>query len=289
MIRNANLAGALFMTLSMVGFAVNDATIKVFAGQYELMQVIFVRGLFALLFIGGLTWARGMMRPFPKGRDRKLIGLRALGEVGATLFFLTALFNMPIANATAVMQFLPLAITLTALVMGEPVGWRRILAALVGLVGVLIIVRPGTEGFNSYSALCLLAVASLVLRDMATRHLSAEIPSLYVSFITTIVILLLGGVGTLIVGWKPMAWADAGVLAGGACFLMAGYTFGVMSMRTGDVSFTSPFRYTVLLWAIILGYVVFDETLDLWTIIGSLIVVAAGLFTFMRERRGAVK
>ncbi|MEO1550024.1 MAG: DMT family transporter [Pseudomonadota bacterium] len=287
MIRDHNVAGALFMTLSMVGFAVNDATIKNFAGQYELMQVIFVRGLFAALFIGGLAWARGAMRPFPKGRNRKLLGLRALGEVGATLFFLTALFNMPIANATAVMQFLPLAITLAALVMGERVGWRRIAAALVGLLGVLIIVRPGTDGFNIYSVLCLAAVASLVLRDLSTRHLSADLPSLYVSFITTIVILILGGVGTLIVGWSPMAWGDAAILGAGACFLMAGYTFGVMSMRTGDVSFTAPFRYTVLIWAILLGYFVFDETLDSWTILGSVIVVAAGLFTFMRERKVA--
>ena len=185
---------------------------------------------------------------------------RIVGEIGSAYFFLSALFNMPIANVSAIMQALPLAITLAAaVVFREPVGWRRMAAILAGFAGVMLIVRPGTEGFTVYSVYGLAAVAFVTLRDLATRRLSYEVPSMLVTLITSASLMVVFGLASVPQGWAPVDGRAALLIGGAAVMLIGGYLFSIMVMRVGEISVVAPFRYTSLLWALLLGWVVFGD------------------------------
>ncbi|HIP79350.1 MAG TPA: DMT family transporter [Kiloniellaceae bacterium] len=281
-----NLRGALFMVISMAGFALNDATAKLVAGDLGLYQIIFLRGVFASLLMGLLAWRQGCLIHRSSRADTRAMTWRAVADIGATLCFLTALFNMPIADATAILQSIPLAVTLAAaLFLREAVGWRRYTAILVGFAGVLIIVRPGGEGFNAYALWAVAAVAFIVLRDLSTRGLSPAAPSAFVALTSSLAITAVSGLLALTEPWQPVSGGSLGLLAAAAVFLFFGYLFAVMTMRVGEVSYISPFRYTVLLWAMILGLILFGEVPDAWTLLGSLIIVVTGIYTFYRERK----
>lgn len=279
------MRGALFMAVSMAGFTINDAITKTVSESMNMGQVMLVRGVFATVLIGWLAWRNGALRGF-RTALQPTVALRVLGEVGGTVFFLVALANMPLANVSAVLQALPLAVTMgAALVFGEPVGWRRWLAIVAGFVGVMIIVRPGFEGFNTYSLSALLCVAFCAVRDLATRHVPAEVPSLFLSTATAVAVTIVGGL--LVVpfgGWSPMSGTSTALLLLAAVLLLVGYQFIIMSMRVGDISFVAPFRYTALLWAILLGYLLFSDLPDLPMVIGAAIIVASGLYALYRER-----
>ncbi|MFD2205919.1 DMT family transporter [Kiloniella antarctica] len=285
-----NFKGAALMALSQAAFVFNDAFMKLASADLSLFQTIFLRGLFTTFFLGLIALKimggpRALVRPLSKP-DRKILSLRVVGEVGATLCYLTALFNMPIANSTAILQALPLAVTLgAALFLGETVGWRRYSAIAVGFIGVLIIVRPGAEGFNAYSFWALAAVVFIVLRDLVTKKISNEIPSIYVALLTSIALTVTAGVLLPTSGWQAVEIKPIGYLTGAGCLLMVGYLSVIAAMRTGEISFVSPFRYTILIWAILLGFFVFGDLPDKWTIIGSLILVATGGYTFYREHK----
>ncbi len=280
-----NLRGALFMVVSMAGFAINDAITKSVVEEISQGQVMLVRGAFATLMIGFLAWHQGALRA-PAHAMHPSVALRTVCELGATISFLTALAHMPLANISAVLQALPLAVTMgAALFLGETVGWRRWIAIGVGFLGVVVIVRPGFEGFNAYSLLALLSVCFCAVRDLATRHVPAEVPSFLVSLVTAASVTIAGGLLIpLEGGWTPMTSGNVGLLALASVLLIVGYQFIIMSMRVGDISFIAPFRYTALLWAILLGFVLFGDVPDTVMIVGSLIVVGSGLYTLYRER-----
>ena len=273
------------MSASMAGFVMNDALMKSLSEDVPLFQAIFVRGLFATSVIVLLAWRSGALRFRPVAKDRRLIGLRMLSEALTTCFFLTALFNMPIANAVAIIQAASLGVPLcAALFLGDRVGWRRYLAIGIGFCGVLMIVRPGGEGFNIYSVSALAAVSSIVLRDLVTRQISREVPGLRVTVMTSVTITALGAVGTLIVGHTTLSVPIIVTLAASSGFLLVGYYAGVEAMRVGEIGAVSPFRYTNLLWALILGLLVFGDLPDLLTMLGAAIIVISGLYTLHRER-----
>jgi drug/metabolite transporter (DMT)-like permease len=214
-----------------------------------------------------------------------MIALRLFGEIGSTICFVTALFHLPIANATAILQSMPLAVTLAAaLFMGEVVGWRRYSAIVVGFIGVTIIVQPGSEGFTVYSLWAIVAVCFMVVRDLATRRLTSGIPSIFVALVTGIGTTTFAGLASMAKPWGDISWQAAAMSLVAAVFLVVGYIFNVMSMRHGEIGFVSPFRYTILIWAILLGFVVFGDIPNAMTLLGSAIVVATGVYTFYRER-----
>jgi drug/metabolite transporter (DMT)-like permease len=280
-----NMRGAVFMMLSMAGFSLNDAFLKTVAGELPLFQAVFLRGLIVVALTGALGWSQGAFAYRPGRRDRRLIGWRCLGEIGGTICFLTALFNMPIANASAILQSVPLAVTLgAALFLGEPVGWRRYLAIGVGFMGVLVIVRPGAEGLNAYALWAVAAIGFIVVRDLSTRSLSPGAPALAIVFVAAAAITVTAGLLSIVGGWSALAPAHVGALSLSAVCLLVGYLFGVKTMRIGEIGFTQPFRYTLLIWAMLSGIVLFGEWPDVWMLIGSAIIVATGLFTFYRER-----
>ncbi len=280
-----NMRGAFFMTLSMAGFVCNDTMIKIVSGELALFQVVLVRGIIASVLMFCVAWyMKGLFYRLPR-RDVGVVILRTIGEVGATYCFLTALFHMPIANLTAIMQALPLAVTLAASIfLGAEVGWRRYVAIVVGFMGVLVILRPGTDAFNTYSLWGLGAVVFVVLRDLSTTKLSRETPSSFVALITTLAMTTFAGGMTLITQeWEPMSARALMFLAGAAGFLLIGYIASVTSMRVGEIAFVSPFRYSVLIWALLIGWFIFHDPIDVATLVGSAIVVGMGIYTFYRE------
>lgn len=281
-----NLRGILLMCASMAAFTINDTFMKSVTQTMPLFQTIGLRGMIAVVGLLILALATGAFRFRPNRRDGWLILLRSLADVAATIFFLEALLRMPLANLSALLQALPLLITLAAaLVYGDKIGWRRMTAILVGLIGVLIIIRPGTEGFDRWSLLGLASVACVVVRDLAVRPLQGQIPSTLVALGAAVAVTLMGWIGTAFQGWQDPTGSEAGRVLGAGLFLIVGYLTSVAAMRHGDIGLVAPFRYTSLLWAIVLGLLVFGDLPDGWTLFGATIVIAAGLFTLWRERR----
>jgi len=283
-----NLRGALFMSLSMMGYTLNDAFLKIASADLPLLQIIFLRGLIATAFVVALAARKGALRYRPARHDTRLILIRAVAELGGAVCFLTAVFNMPIANANAILQSVPLAVTLgAAFFLGERVGPNRYAAILVGFVGVLVIVRPGSEGFTAFSLWAIAAVIFITIRDLCTRRLSHAVPGMSVIAVTSILVTASAGLGSIAQGWAPFGAVHVALLFGSASFLIVGYLFSVSSMRIGEIGFVQPFRYTLMIWAILVGLFVFDEWPDAWTLIGVAIVIATGLYTLHRERRAA--
>ena len=270
----------------MAGFTINDTIMKSVTATLPLYQTIGLRGLIAVAGLGLIVIVSGAYRFRLNRRDGWLIALRSLADVAATLLYLEALLRMPLANLSAIFQALALSVTLgAALVYGDKIGWRRMLAILVGLIGVLIIIRPGTDGFDRWSLLGLASVACVVVRDLSVRPLQGQLPSALVALGAAVGVTLMGGIGALLQGWQtPSLWQGGGILGAGLC-LIIGYLASVAAMRHGDIGLVAPFRYTSLLWAIVLGLIVFGDVPDGWTLLGAAIVVAAGLFTMWRERR----
>jgi drug/metabolite transporter (DMT)-like permease len=211
---------------------------------------------------------------------------RCFAEVAAAVLYLTALFHMPIADCTAILQFTPLALTAgVALFLGAPVGWRRWLATLAGLIGVLVIVRPGATAFNPYAGLALLSVVFIAARDLLTRNLSLEVPTIAIAFTSTTAVAL-ASIGLLpFETWQwPSSQAQLALIGAGAALLGAQYWI-ILAMRTGEIALVAPFRYSIILWAIVAGFAVWREIPDAASWIGIAIVTAAGLYTFLREQR----
>ena len=280
-----NLRGVLYMCLSMAAFTVNDTFMKAVTQSLPLYQAIALRGVIAVTGLALLAAATGAFRYRLPRKDAGLILIRSLADVAATILFLTALLHMPLANLSAILQALPLAVTLAAaLVYGDRIGWRRMVAILAGFVGVLIIIRPGTEGFDRYALLGLGSVLCVVVRDLAVRPLQGQVPSALVALGAGVSVMAMGWIGTTIEGWQPMTGAQAVAILGAGLFLIVGYLTSVSAMRHGDIGLVAPFRYTSLLWAIALGWLAFGNLPDLWTLVGAMIVVGAGIFTLLRER-----
>ena len=279
-----NIQASLYMMLAMMGYSINDMLIKTLSGSLPTIEIIGLRGVILSVFIALVIWQRGLLPRFGEALTL-LVGLRTLMELCATLTFITALMQLPLASTAAILQALPLAVTLgAALVFGERVGWRRWLAITVGLMGVLIIIRPGLQGFQPLSLLVVLTVMFAAARDLFTRGLPTSVPSLLVSAVGVWLIALAGVVITTATGnWSPVSLQQLSILTAAAFFLFIGYQCMVLTMRMGDVAYVVPFRYTSLLWAIVLGYFVFGDVPDTLTLIGAAIVISTGLFTLYRE------
>lgn len=280
-----NMRAAILMMLSMSAFTVNDALMKGASDEVPFYQAIALRGMMitAVLVVVALVWGNFTLRA--ARRDWGLVLLRTAAEAIGTVLFLTALFKMPIANLSAILQALPLTVTLAAaLFLRESVGWRRLTAILVGFVGVIMIVQPGTDGFSIYSVLGIAAVIAVTVRDLAARKLTATVPSILVALVAAVgvtAVALVAGTGET---WVTPSGKAVMQMAGAAGCLAIGYISAVTAMRGGDIGFVAPFRYTSLLVALILGFVFFDEWPNWLTMLGAAIVVGTGLFTLYRER-----
>ena len=283
--RSENFYGAILMIVAMLAFVTNDALMKFVFQTISVEEGMFIRGSVAVPLLLLIAWVRKSLFVRISWQDWHIVIIRAFAELAATICFLNALAYMPLANVTAILQALPLTVTMfAALFMGEAVGWRRWTAILIGFFGVLIIVQPGGEGFNKFTGLALLTVLFVTMRDAITRKLSRSVPSLFVALIAAIPVWLFGGVVTVKQGWVEVGGREVVFSVIAALAITAGYLFAVMAMRRGDVSFVTPFRYTGMIWAIVYGYVFFGYLPDSATVGGTVLVIGMGVYSFHRER-----
>ncbi|MCC8972273.1 DMT family transporter [Bradyrhizobium brasilense] len=283
---SSNLRGSLFMAAAMASFTVNDTITKAVSAELNIGEILLVRGLVAMVLVAALAWYRDALRSFSVLLIWP-VGLRVLGEIGSTLTYLSAISQIPLANASAIFQALPLVITLgAALVFGEPVGWRRWLAIAAGFIGVLVIVRPGAEGFSQAALLALASVGFCAVRDLATRRIPKELPTVFITLLTTVTVTTAGAVVLVpLGGWRPPSGTALGLLILAAVLILIGYQCIIVSLRTGDISAVAPFRYTALPWAMLTGYLGFGHKPDGPMLAGAAIIVASGLYAFYRERK----
>ncbi len=281
-----NLRGTVLMVVSMALFAVEDVFLKLAAAQMPVGQVLMIFGAFGLLGFGLLVRGRGQ-RFFDPAMLNKALALRALGEAMGRLGYTLAIALTPLASAAAILQATPLVVVLgAALVFGERVGWRRILAVLGGFAGVLMILRPGFEGFMPASLWAVFGMFGLALRDLATRAAPPALSHLQLGFWGFAVLLPTGAAMLAVSGGAVVPAAGiVGALALGAVVGVAAYTAVIAAMRTGEISAVTPFRYSRILFAIILGILVFGEWPDGMTLAGAAVVVGCGIYTVLRERR----
>ncbi len=282
--RSDNVKGAAWMTLGMAGYVINDALIKLAADEVPLFQAILMRGICITTVLGIWMLKRGELASLVAIVDRAVAG-RVVTEMLATAVYLTALLQLPLAGLSAVIQITPLAVTFAAArLLGEPVSVHRVGAVIVGFFGVLLVVKPWSDNFSPWFILGLVAVGLITIRELTTKRIAPTIPSLAIAFSTAVSITAMGLVVTIVQGWRSPTQSSIGLLFGAAVFLTIGYLASVITVRVGDLSFSAPFRYSVLLFAIGLQIVVFGDIPDVLTFVGSGVIVAAGVWMFLRER-----
>ncbi len=278
------------MTSAMAGFSASDALSKSVVAYMNAGQLMCLRGLITSILVYLIARKMGALRSL-KVVLKPMVIVRVVCEMLAAVTYITALGMMPIANASAILQSLPLVVTFgAALFFREPVGWRRWSAILVGLIGVIIIIRPGPEGFTAAALLCVASVLVTAGRDLATRSVDPEIPSLMITVVTAVSVSIFGAMLIpLLGGWRPVSATSLSHIALAAVLVLVGYQSVILAMRTGEISFVAPLRYTSLIFSALLGFFFFAEIPDGWTLMGAAIVIASGLYTFYREakRRGS--
>ncbi|MFK7744155.1 MAG: DMT family transporter [Roseobacter sp.] len=280
-----NLRGAALMVFSMLLFAIEDMLIKFMAVDIPVGQIIAMLALGSALLIGILLRLQHQAL-FDRSMMTGPILLRAIGEVIGTLGFVTAIALIPLSTASAILQATPLFVTLgAALFLQEAVGWRRWTAILVGFCGVLMIIRPGMEGFSWQSLFALQGVVGLGLRDLATRRVPKGTSTLQLSFLAFTVLIPAGA----FLMWinqstvTPLSPANTGFFVLATFIGIVAYYTIVAAMRAGEISFVTPFRYSRILFALVIGVLIFGERPDIWTLLGAAIVVSSGLYTLWRE------
>jgi drug/metabolite transporter (DMT)-like permease len=265
------------MVLAMAAFIANDSLVKLASASLPAPQLIGVRGLFACALILAVARASGVVLP-PRQMGQGWVALRALVDAAATFGYLFSLFNLPLANATAINMATPLFITLAVATRGAPVGWRRWMATAVGFTGVLLIIQPSAGGFNGWAWLCLVATLAHALRDLMTARIPRALPSLAIVLATAMAVTAVALGWTAVQGWQPMTLAQVGGLAAAAVFLATGYFALVKATRGTDLSLVAPFRYSGLLLALVLGWLLWGDVPNLLAWCGIALIVAAGAY-----------
>lgn len=284
-LRAANLRGVAAMAAGMASFVVNDSLVKYVSQSLPASQLIFLRGVFATLLLWAIVHAMGASRGCAALLDRRVL-LRAGLDAFATVIYLVSLFHLPIANAVAINMATPLFITLFAvLAFAERVGPARWLAIATGFTGVLLVVQPTGAAFDAYALLCLAGTLLHAGRDLLTRVIDHAIPSILITFSTAAAVTLLAGLWCLFDTWRPASWQQLALLGAASVFLSAAYFLLTVAMRGGEMSVIAPFRYTGLLFALMLGYAVWGDVPNAWAWAGIALLVAAGLYVLHGERR----
>jgi len=281
------LRGILLMVLSMAGFAIEDMCVKLSSAELPTGEILLILGVAGTAFFAALCRLQGRPGLLTADALHPAVVARNLGEVAGTAGFVLAITLAELSTATAVFQALPLAVTLGAAVfLGESVGWRRWSAIAVGFVGVLVVIRPGLDGFQPAALWSVLAVAALALRDLATRRAPGRIHTLQLAGWGMVAVAVLGAAMLAVTGGGalPSPFATLCLAAAMTAGFLA-YWGLTEAVRIADVSITTPFRYVRLIFALMIGWAVFGERPDLLTWVGAALIVGSGLYTLARERR----
>ena len=281
--QNTALRAGLLMVCAMGSFVCNDTIVKIVGKHLPVGELIALRGVMAMAILTAICASQGLLGELPKIRQKNVL-MRSTCDLFATIAFVTALVHMPIANLTSVMQAVPLVVALLSMLfLGEEVGWRRMIAIVGGFIGVLLIVKPSVSNVSVYEVLALAIVLFVAVRDLLTKTIPARIP-VFVIALANAGFVTVGGAALMLFqgAQRPEAW-EVGLLALAACFLSAGYLLMVATLRLGELTGTAPFRYSVMVFAIISGVVVFGEFPDWIAILGMVLIVVCGLYAAHRE------
>lgn len=282
-----NLRGAAFMVLAMFCFTLLDTAIKALSAVMPVGQAVALISTGILLLM--MFWC--VIRGTPLWQAEfynKWVVLRSLSEVGGTVLIATALSLIPLTTASAVIQATPLVVAMGAgLFLGQSIGWRRWLAIAIGFAGVLLIVRPGLDGFNPATLLAVTGMLALASRDLLTRGLNVNMTGLQLGM-HAIAFVVPGSIALMVIQGQPMVQPAAGdwlLVLAGSVIGVASYLSIITATRTGNAGVISSFRYSRMIFALVIGFVVFGERPDAATLIGATIIITSGIFTLWREAR----
>ena len=282
--RAANRKSIIAMLMSQAVFTANDVCVKLATETLPLGEVMALRNVSALICIVAAAGFAGGLRP-PGKIPMRPFSFRLVCEIGATLLFFYAISRMPIGDLTAIGQFTPLGITAAgALFLAEPVGWRRWMAAIAGLVGVMLVIKPGASTFSWVSIVAVLAVTLGIGRDLATRVVGARVPNALLTLSSLAAVLMMGLAFIPFETWRMPDLREVLLMAACGVLLATGYTFLNISLQTGDLASAGPFRYSAVLWALIAGYAIWGDLPDGISLAGIALIVGAGLYALHREQ-----
>ncbi len=286
-IHNQNLMGSCWMIVSMGAFAIEDALIKVASKTLPIGEVLILFGLGGVVIYAGVLFLTREPLFIPDVLSRVML-LRVIFEITGRLFYVLAIAFIPLSTATVILQATPLVVIAGAvLVFGEKVGWRRWVAIILGLIGVIVIIQPGTQGFSLLSLLAIIGMFGFAGRDLASRAAPATLGTSrlglygFLSVVFAGVLYSLWAKTPLVVPEREASLA----LLGSIIFGVLAYSYLMKAMRTGEVSAVTPFRYTRLLFGVALGLLLFDEVITPAIAIGSALIVLSGLFIIWRGKQ----
>ena len=283
-----NRRGVIAMSVGMVSFLMNDSLVKYVSESLPAPQLIFLRGLMSSLALLVLALAFRQLPPWRETMSlvsQKWVLIRSVLDGTASLVYLTAMFNMPLANATAINMSTPLLIALlSALLLQHHVSWRQWLIIGLGFMGVLMVVQPQADGFNHWAWVALAGTLCHALRDMSVRFIPDHIPSSMVTFSTAFTATIMAGVWALFSSWQTVTLSMWLLMAAAGVFLNIGYFLLITATRDADMTVIAPFRYMGLLTAVALGFVVWGDIPNLMAWAGMILLVAAGLIMIRISR-----
>ena len=276
--------GAVLMMICMGAFVLNDAFVRLAGDSLPLAQILFYRALLTTITLVLVAFYTGVLKLKVSSQDKWLIFFRSVTEALTAYFFLTAVMNMPFANVTAILQILPMTVTLAAAVMfKEKVGAFRILLIFLGFLGVILIINPAKDGFTIYAGYALISVLLITIRDLLSRKLSVDVPTLIPTVSASLGVLLFSILLITKTAFQPLNLQNSFFIVAAAFFIIFGYYTAILVMRSGEISFISPFRYTAVLFALMLGFVFFDEQPDGIAFLGMTIVIISGIALMIRN------
>ncbi|MFP7672019.1 DMT family transporter [Marivita sp. S0852] len=284
-----NLRGSLFMMLAMLGFAIEDAFFKSATGSGGVSPGVgtMIFGFFGTVSFALLAhWKREAV--FRRAYIERPLLIRSGFEILGRLFFALSLAFVPLSTTSAILQAAPLMVTLGAVVvLKEPVGMRRWIAMIVGFLGVLLILRPTPSGFDSTVIFAVLGMIGFAGRDLMTRASPPEVSSTQLGILGFLMVFIAGCVITIfetptLAAPTPTAFA---LIMGTAVSGVFAYSALTKAMRTGEVSVVAPFRYSRLLIALAIAFIIFGERPDALTLVGASLIVGSGTYTLIRGAR----
>ena len=279
-----NFRGAVLMMICMGAFVLNDAFVRLAGGSLPLAQILFFRGLLTTITLLLVAFYTGAFKLKVPRQDKWLIFFRSVTEALTAYFFLTAVMNMPFANVTAILQILPMTVTFAAaIIFKEKVGKFRISLILFGFLGVILIINPAKDGFNIYAGYAIISVLLITIRDVLSRKLSFDVPTLIPTVSASLGVLLFSTILIINTAFQPPSLQNSFFIGSAAFFIIFGYYTAILVMRAGEISFISPFRYSAILFALLIGFIFFEEQPSKTALLGMIIVMVSGVALIMRN------
>ena len=271
--------------VAMVMITANDAVVKHLTQVFAIGQIMFIRGLLVCLIFAAFLLASGKPVLSRRAFHRWNI-IRGLLELGATFAFLTGLSMLPLATASTLGFSSPIFLALlVSIFLNEKVTLLRWLVIFAGFAGVLMITNPFAEEINWAVIFPIVCAILVALRDLTIRYVPNDIPSMQVAFTNAWIVMLGGGVLSLFQGWSSVdtGWYIWFPILGVAMF--CGYIFYIVGTRMGELSFIGPFKYTSVVLAIFIGYLIWDEKPTTLMLAGAAVIILSGIILLAGEKR----